>query len=193
MQALARRRGQLWIAGTLGLLVVGVLAWASAPTAAEESAQAAEESARAAVTEAGRSAGAGSGLPAEAGSTHRAIPVVVEREGCVAQPDRRPSRTGERFRDELGVVSRDGSLLLEHGLTHECCHSVDVEVSASGGAVRFLEVWDGDGCRCWCSSRISARTSRLPPGEYAVEVVTARRGGPPEKRLQIFAETIAIE
>jgi hypothetical protein len=197
MQASGQRRKRDRIGWVLGVALAGVLAWASAPTGAQESAAAgAEESAATGAEESaatGAEESAATGAEESAKAQESVVPVALERQGCIAQPEGRPSRSGERFGDELRVTSREGSLLLEHGLAHRCCHSVDVEVSASEGKVRFFEVWDGEGCRCWCSSRITARTDRLPPGEYAVEVVTARRGGPPEKRLQILAETVTVE
>lgn len=63
------------------------------------------------------------------------------------------------------------SLLYTREVSHLCCREVTVSARQQQSLITITEYWFRPGCKCKCSSTVSAVMRQLPAGEYQVIVV----------------------
>ena len=87
------------------------------------------------------------------------------------------------------------SILYHRTANHQCCRKVEIRSELNNQKITITEWWTGDGCRCYCSTDITATVSNLTAGQYSVTVVM--RGIVPQsngelKPVQLLDEAIQV-
>jgi hypothetical protein len=109
-------------------------------------------------------------------------------QGCAAPQRGAGSQPGQGDERPPALAVRDGNLVYTRATNHLCCRSVTFEWAAAGRALTLYEVWGGVGCRCMCYSELEAQLSRLPAGEYTVQV--ALKGVDADGETPLAPETL---
>ena len=69
------------------------------------------------------------------------------------------------------ILVEADSLVYTREVSHLCCREVTLNTRRENALIIISEHWFRPGCKCRCSSAVSAVIRRLPAGEYQVLVI----------------------
>lgn len=99
--------------------------------------------------------------------------------GCAGKAASSKSPASEKYQDYPDIkatvspsirISGD-SIYYTREVAHLCCRQVTVSTKKEQQTITITEYWFRPGCKCSCSSTVSAVIRQLPKGEYQVYAI----------------------